>query len=120
MTGDMKRRAVLGWPGRAGGMLFLLCGVVLAGCASPSAAHWENPERPIAQWPADIRACQSIANREAERQYLRDSRITGDRGDVAGDRLSARLDAMDAERERSRLLEACLTQQGYRRAGVKR
>ncbi|MDA0674939.1 MAG: hypothetical protein O3A88_00985 [Proteobacteria bacterium] len=102
------------------GALLGLAGWALAACAAPSAPNWENPERPVAQWPADIRACQSLANREAERQYVRDSRISGDRGELAGDRLSARLDAMDAERERSRLLEACLTQQGYRRAGVKR
>lgn len=91
------------------GIAISVFALVMGGCVSDN--RWTHTTRPVADWPADLRACQRKADRNI------DQSMTGDieRSEESGSTYDQQMSVYAAKKERDRLVAQCMSLQGYQR-----
>ena len=92
----------------------LIALVGLAACAQ--SPRWEHSTAPRERWPADTASCARFAAHEAEREYAREIRSSGQ--DFTGETPThdSRMAVYEMRKYQTRVVERCMADKGYTKA----
>jgi hypothetical protein len=100
--------------------LVVLCWMVLTAFSGCQERHrWTKSGVGAGQSDLDQAACQSLATRQANKEYDRELLILETTGSADGGRLPQTFAKIDAQKREKKLFEACLGARGYNAQLVK-
>jgi hypothetical protein len=100
--------------------LYFLCWILLAVASGCQERHrWTKSGVGVGQTDLDQAACQSLATKQANKEYDRELLFLETTGSVDGGELPQTFAKIDAQKREKKLFQACLGARGYRSQPVK-